>query len=250
MNNFCTILLALAFPLFLLGQDEGDLGESTNSGRAFLNIIPEMEFGIPISRFQRKMNKQLMVGKGIAVYYRMKKRPINVGLRIGDFSYDNIKRKFEDADEINLVQKTKNKIWIWYGAARFEPEVGLPIQPYIEASFGLTRFHTKTYTKETGFLAFLLSDEDESNRFDEASLHSDWGTTYGSAIGCYIYLGKKRHAAIDLQVGYRGGSADKFNIRNDLKEIQEEPLDNFDEQQSKITMFSFKVGFSILAFSE
>ncbi len=248
MKSICIIITAFLTPLFL-GAQEDTVSDSTyTSGRAFLDIIPEIEIGFPIGDFQNKMDRQTILGKGIAVFYRLKNQPVDIGLRYGDFAYDNVKRNFRDSiDGANLVQKTKNKIWILYGAMRYEPIVDLPIQPYIEGSIGMNRFYTKTFTKVSNL---VLSNEDNDNRFDEATLNSDWGLSYGAAIGFKLVLEKTYQTALDVQMGYRSSDVGTFYVKKDLPTAQAEPLDNYFERRGALSTLSFKIGISVLGFTE
>ncbi len=248
MKYACAILFALLTPLLLSAQADEPFDSTYSGGRAFLDIIPELEIGFPIGDFRNKMDKGAMVGKGISVFYRLKNQPVDVGLRVGDFAYDNVKRNFVDSiDGADLVQKTKNKIWIWYGAMRYAPMVDFPIQPYFEGLVGMNRFLTKTFTKEAGL---VLSDDGEDLRFDEANLNSDWVFSYGGAIGFKLILEKTYNTALDVQVGFRSSDVGRFYVKNDLQPVQEEPLDNFDERRGALSVISLKIGISVLGFTE
>ena len=125
------------------------------------------------------------------------------------------------------------------------------LRPYLEGSAGFQRFFTRTYTKERGFtITFFEEDSDVNPRFDKQTLHSDWGWTMGGTAGLKIILGQKYQSALDLQIAYRQGAAGRFYIRNAGANVEPEPLDNFDRRRAALSMVSFKIGFSILAFSE
>jgi hypothetical protein len=244
MKTSCIIFFAFLSSLGLLAQEDFFSNPAYYQNRASLNIIPEIEIGFAINEFQEKMDKGVLLGKGISIFYRLKNRPIDIGLRFGDFSYDHVKRIYD-----GNRQKTKNKIWNWYSAFRFEPITKLPFQPYFEGSLGLNHYKTKTYTKQIGAqLLALIFNSDESVRFDEANLHSDWATNYGGAIGCYFYLNKNHNSAIDVQVGYRSGNTAKFYVERGIS-IQEEPLDNYEEREGAMSMVSLKLGLSFFGFS-
>jgi len=241
MKSICTIILAFLYPLCFYAQEENISEAESSNGRAILSIIPELEIGFPIGEFKNQIDKGVMLGKGVSIFYRLKKMPIDLGLRFGDFSYDHVRRKFD-----GKVQKTKCKIWNWYGAFRFEPQIKFPVQPYFEGSLGVNRFYTKTYTKQIGaYFLSVLFDEDIDVRFDKASLNSDWGMTYGSAIGFYYYFDKEYNSALDVQVGFRTSNAGRFYIKNDRSIIQEEPLDNYEERNGAMSMISLKIGLSL-----
>ncbi len=238
------LLLGLFSPMYSFAQEDVLPELELYQGRAFLNIIPEMEIGFPFGDFQDKIDRGVLWGKGISIFYRLRNKPIDIGLRFGDFSYDHVKRIYD-----GNRQKTKNKIWNWHAAFRFEPFTKLPFQPYFEGSLGLNHYRTKTYTKQIGAQLFsILFNQDSDLRFDEDNLHSDWTTNYGGAIGCYFYLNKDHQAAIDVQVGYRSGSTAKFYVKKEIS-IQEVPLDNYEEREGALSMVSLKVGISIMGFS-
>jgi hypothetical protein len=241
MKVNCIILIGLLSSLFSFAQENVFPESAASQNREFLNIIPEVEVGFPIGDFQDKIDKGVLWGKGVSIFYRLRNRPIDIGLRFGDFSYDHVKRIYD-----GNRQKTKNKIWNWHAAFRFEPITKLLFQPYFEGSLGLNHYKTKTYTKQIGAQLFsILFDQNSNVRFDEARLHSDWATNYGGAIGCYFFLNKKHHSAIDVQVGYRSGRSAKFYVEKGGG-IEEEPLDNYEERQGAMSMISFKIGISLL----
>lgn len=244
MKINCIILIGLLSSLYSLAQENILPKSELYQSRAFLNIIPEMEIGFPIGDFQNKIDKDVLWEKGISIFYRLRNKPIDIGLRFGDFSYDHVKRIYD-----GNRQKTKNKIWSWHAAFRFEPITKLTFQPYFEGSLGLNHYRTKTYTKQIGAQLFsILFNQDSDLRFDEDNLHSDWATNYGGAIGCYFYLNKNHQSAIDVQVGYRSGGTAKFYVKKNIS-IQEEPRDNYEEREGALSMVSLKIGISIMGFS-
>lgn len=239
-----TILIVLFCSINSLAQEDVLPELEPFRSRAFLNIIPEMEVGFPLADFQDDIDRSVLWGKGISIFYRLRNKPIDIGLRFGDFSYDHVKRIYD-----GNRQKTKNKIWNWHAAFRFEPILKLPFQPYFEGSLGLNHYRTKTYTKQIGAQLFsILFNQDADTRFDEANLHSDWATNYGGAIGCYFFLSKNHHSAIDVQVGYRSGGEAKFYVEKGGS-LKEDPLDNYVEKEGALSMVSFKIGISLLGFS-
>jgi len=235
-------------PLFIFAQDSLDFEPSYVGDRAFLDIVPEMEIAFPLGDFHSKIGKNVMPGKGMSIFYRLKNQPVDIGLRLGDIPYDNVKRNFQDSlDGVDLVQKSKNKIWLWYGVVRYEPAIDFVVQPYFEASFGFNRYFTKTFTKEANVV--FTNEEDNNPRFDRATLNSDWGRTYGGAVGVKIILEHESNTALDLQVGYRSSDVGGFMIKNDLREVQVEPIDNFEERRGALSLVSLKIGLSVLVFS-
>lgn len=244
MKVYFIILIGLLNYINSLAQEDTQPELEAYQGRAYLNILPEFEIGIPIGDFKDNIDKDVLWGKGISVFYRLRNKPIDVGLRFGDFSYDHVKRIYD-----GNRQKTKNKIWNWHLAFRFEPILNLPFQPYFEGSLGLNHYRTKTYTKQIGAqLIALVFNEDEDLRFNEDNLHSDWSTNYGGAIGCYFYLNKNQQSAIDVQLGYRSGGIAKFYVKKE-GEVQEVPLDNYEEREGALSMVSLKIGISIMGFA-
>jgi len=244
---FALLLSCIQTPSSLFAQDNEEPDRPYDTyNRAFLNIIPEIEIGFTIGDFHNKMDRDFIVGTGISIFYRLKNKPIDFGIRIGDLTYDKVVRRFDDADGIRLVNKTKNKIWNSYAAFRYEPNTKTGIQPYFEGSFGFTRFYTKTYFKEAGI---NLGDDESNPRFDRSTLNSDWGITYGGAVGFYYRFDKTYHSCIDVQVGYRTGGLGKFLIKNDSIGIQAEPIDNFLERRSNLRLISFKIGISVFGFT-
>lgn len=210
-------------------------------GRAFLELIPELEIGFPIGDFREGMDRVIMVGKGVSVFYRFKDKPIDLGVRFGDYSYDHLTREFTDFDGIDLVQKTKNKIWIWYGAMRIEPKLNLPFPLYFETAIGWRRYYTKSFFREEGTFS-------ENDRFDRFTVHSEWGAVYGGAIGVKIILEKDYNTSLDIQLGFKQSGTGVYHIHNGNDEILEAPLDNLIRQRSDLSLLSLKIGLSLLGY--
>ena len=245
-----SVLIGVYFScLTLLGAQTDSLPDypdgNDSPGRAFLDIVLELEMGFPLADFKSEMDKGMMIGKGIGVFYRLKKMPMDLGLRFGDFAYDNVRRKFTDADGIDLVQKTKNKIWVWYGAVRIEPKATHALNIYFEGALGWRRYYTKVFSKET---CCSFGGGDEDNRFDKATLNSDWALVYGGAVGTKIILEKKFNSALDLQIGFKQSNPGRFYIHNGSLQVATEPIDNLIERKAEFSMLSIKLGISLLGY--
>ncbi len=205
-------------------------------------VLLDAELGVPIGNFRTEMDRTSMAGIGLGVYFKTKQKSIDIGFRIGSFSYDHIRREYSE-DNNEYVQKTKNKIGIYNAAVRYEPSSSLPFRTYFEGTIGLRRYHTKTYSK---LLGYQLFDNDKSdNKFDKDKLHTDIGLVIGGAAGVKIILGENG-SSLDLQVGYKMSKSGEFYIRNHAIDVQAKPIDNLIGRQAAISMLSFKVGFSFL----
>ena len=243
MKTKLITLIVMLISLSSFAQEFNRSNPEYLGARATLNMIPEIEIGFAIDDFEDKIERDILIGKGVSVFYRLKKKPIDIGLRIGGFSYDHTTRIYD-----GNRQKNKNKIWNCHAAFRFEPLLNLPVQPYFEGSLGFNHYKTKTYTKQIGArLLDFIFETDEGGRFNVERLHSDWGTNYGGAIGCYLFLNKEHHSAIDIQVGYRSGSTAKFYVAKGGT-IKEDPIDNYEERESALSLISLKIGVSVMGF--
>ena len=211
--------------------------------RAFLDVIPEIEVGFPIDDFASAIDRPVLIGKGVSIFYRLRNLPVDIGVRFGDFSYDHLTRRFTDVDGIRLVQKTKNKIWVWYGAVRVEPKFNLPIPVYFEGAIGWRRFYTKTFFRERGGIPL-----ENGQSFDRATLNSDWSGVYGGAIGIKIPLEKNYGTALDLQIGFKRSNTGEFYKDNNSSAVAEDPLNNLELQRSGLSILSLKIGISLLGY--
>jgi hypothetical protein len=239
MKKIYLYISLLFFPWYLWGQDM-PMKPYKSMGEPLINVVPTLELGFPLGSFKDKIDENGLKGKGIAIFYRMKKAPIDVGLRWDGFSYDHVRRPYS-----GNVQKTKAKIWNLSPALRLEPETALPFQPYIESFFGFNHFFTKTYTYDVGDRIF---NNDDDSRFDTDILESDWGWSLGSGIGAYFILEKEFYSAIDVQLGFRLSSKGTFLVKNLAGGVQAEPIDNYHREEAALAIISFKVGFSIFGY--
>ncbi|MCB0652398.1 MAG: hypothetical protein KDC85_14065 [Saprospiraceae bacterium] len=242
------------FPIFLLllfsvwdmqAQEEADTEPVFSADEPIFDLTVEMEMGFPIRDFKHKIDKGVLWGKGIGLFYHFEAVPVEAGLRFGGFSYDHTRRKFDSG---LAVQKTKNKIWIWTAVIRGEPDFNLPFKIYFEGTLGLRRYYSHTYSKYYG--SALFSDEDDDGRFDEAKLNSDWGMVYSGAVGVKILLEKNYGSALDFQFGLKQSRSGYFLVRNDLSQVQEEPIDNYNEEVGSLSMLSFRIGLSLPIFPD
>lgn len=239
--KYLLVISFLSFsPLLTFAQEKvnSELFESRKFG--VVNISSHLEIAIPYGRFQERIEHNTLWGKGFYFLYRSRHQPIDFGIRIGDLVYDIVRRNID----ANTVQKSKNKIWMWYGAFRYEPNINFPILPYFEGSFGTTRFHSKAFSREKGIDIF--GEQLINPHFDKIRLNSDWAVGYGAAIGFYWLIGKDDYTSVDFQVGYQNRGIGRFLVREDAGVIQEIPIDNFTERRSKMELVSFKIGISLI----
>ena len=234
-------------------QTELLLVDDYDNMRASMELLPEIEFAFPVGFFRNKYDGVPM-GKGIGIYYRLKKYPVNIGLRFGDVLMDKMKRSIQDTlngDNFptDLREIVKSRAWFWYGAVRFEPVLPLPVQPYFEGTLGPQRFFTRRRLREAGIT--ISTDEDDPVVPDDLSreaLHSDWGWAFSGAVGVKISLYRNYMNSLDLQLGYRQGTTAVFHVKTGNSAGVADPLDNFELRRSPVSMLFFKIGFAILAF--
>ena len=259
-ENIIFILFSLlAVPLFAqqdsltIPEEEGQAANSNvpdfDNMRAPFEIIPEMEITFPVGAFRNQFDG-LPVGKGIGIYYRLKKYPVNVGLRFGDLVIDRMKRNFQDTLDgedfpTDLREILKSRVWIWYGAVRFEPVLPLPFQPYFEGALGPQRFFTRRRLRETGI---RFGEDEDSGDIVREALHSDWGWAFSGAVGMKISLYRNYLNSLDLQVGYRQGTTAEFHVKTGNSRNLPDLLDNFELKESPVSMIFFKIGLAILMF--
>jgi hypothetical protein len=241
MKWIYTLIFGCLASVMLQAQEEGYFEPPGSEERTIVDFTIEMEMGFPIRNFKTKMEKSVLLGKAFGAFYHFKSLPISAGLRIGDFSYDHVRRQFDTGDG---VQKTKNKIWIWTGVLRGELETNLPFDIYFEGIFGLRRYFMKTYSKYYPRLV-IGGNDDDNTRFNRATLHSDWGMVYGGAVGAKIKLASNSEIALDLQLGYKQSGTGEFYIHDGLSGVADLPLDNYVFRRSVMSMLFFKMGLSL-----
>jgi hypothetical protein len=262
MRTACLFSVFLLLPVCLFAQQDSTItGEEVSAAdtfhrpdydnvRAPFEIYPEVEITFPTGAFRSKFDGWPL-GKGIGIYYRLKKYPVNIGLRFGDLVIDRMKRTIQDTLDgdnfpTDLREIVKSRVWIWYGAVRFEPLVRLPFQPYFEGAFGPQRFFTRRRLREAGIS--LSSDDDDSGDIVREALHSDWGWAFSGAAGIKISLYKNYLNSLDFQVGYRQGTSIEFHVKTGDSINVTDPLDNFELRESPVSMVFFKIGVSVMLF--
>lgn len=246
-----TLTLLCAFGLSaLLAQSEDAYQEAAT--RAFLDIVPEFEVGLPVGEFAADLNQDALVGKGIGVYYRFARQPLDFGVRFTGFTYDKMQRNYTDSlDDFKAFEKTKNKIWLLQGVLRFEPPLNTSTILFLEGAAGWRRFYSKSYSRERGLVADISgSEEGWKQRFNRITHNSDWGTAVSAAVGAKFILEHARKTALEIKLCYHWGVSGDFLVRNDLSEVQEDPLENLEEHHAPLTMFAVKIGLSFLAYQE
>jgi hypothetical protein len=219
--------------------------------RPYMSIATDMEIGFPLGDFHEEIDREVLVGKGIGFYFPISGRPLEVGFRIGDLTYDKLTFSYFDNDA-QYVTKTKNKVWFWQCNVRFEPSLGLAVRPYLEAGVGLQRMFSKTFSREAGFNLFPGEDEALLNdRFDRKTHLSNWGTMASGAVGVKFNFRRKHgYSHWYMQVGHRLGSLSDFYIKKDLPEVLPVSLDNLELRRSKFSTVSLKIGFVVFLLKE
>ena len=244
-----TNLLCLCATLLLAQTEDGYYHGSTE--RAFLDMVPEFELAYPVGEFAADINRDVLVGKGIGMYYRFARQPVDVGVRFTGFTYDKMRRRYRDTiDNFPAVQKTKHKIWLLQGVVRFEPPLNTSTILFMEGAAGWRRFYSKSFSRERNLID-LTTDENTQllERFDRVTHNSDWGAAISTSVGAKFILEQTWKTALEVKLCYHWGVSGDFMIRNDLEEIQDDPFENLEEQHAPLTMFSLKIGISFLGYN-
>ncbi len=250
MKHFTLSTILCFSSILLLSQTEEDYYYGS-SERAFLDLVPEFELGFPVGEFATDINRDALVGKGIGVYYRFARQPLDIGVRFTGFTYDKMRRDFRDTIvNFNAFEKTKHKIWLLQGVVRFEPPLNTSTILFLEGAAGWRRFYSKSFSQEEGLVRYLIdADLAAMDRFDRITHNSDWGTAISAAVGAKFILEQTRKTALEIKLCYHWGVSGDFMIRNDLDDIQDDPFDNLQERHAPLTMFSLKIGLSFLGYS-
>lgn len=214
-----------------------DLPKDRELHRSRFSLALDLILGFPAGHFKSEIGLGIMPGKSIGLLCRLGNTPVELGMRFSAYSYDHIRREFEDS----YVQKTKNKIWFWNGAVRYSHPTTSPLSFYMEGSMGWRRYYTKTYSKETGILA-LFSKGDDNPRFNQKKLHSEWDLVFGGAIGMSYRLKENLASSVYAQLGFDRSHPGDFYARITDAPIQEDPLTNYTRKHAALTMISVKVG--------
>jgi len=230
---FFTFLNAQTYPPFLYNI------ESDEMHRTPFQIEFDMGLAFPVGHFKSEIDRGVLGGASVGFLYRFKRLPVLAGLRIGGLSYDHVRRKFDSG---SFVQITKNKIWLWSGNIRYEKKLKDPFFLYFEGSVGLRRYYTKTYSKETGCVIWLFSEDMEYPRFDRKKLHSDWGMAFGGSTGIAYHFKEESASGIYAQLGFTQSGSDDFYARIGDPPVQTEPLLNYTKQHAALSMLSARVG--------
>lgn len=250
MKRIALPLLFCCCANLLLAQTD-DVRTYVYSSRAFLDLVPEFEVAFPVGEFSADINRDVMVGKGIGVYYRFERQPVDVGIRFTGFTYDKMRRNFRDSiDNFRAVEKTKHKIWLLQGVVRFEPPINTTAILFLEGAVGWRRFYSKSFSRERFLVIETSSNEDvTAGRFNRITHNSDWGAAVSASMGAKFILEYSWKTALELKLCYHWGVSGDFLIRNDLEVVQEDPFENLEERHAPLTMFSLKIGLSFLGYA-
>ncbi len=233
MKKFLLLaLFALSF-LSLQAQNEIDEEAKTKTkATANFNILA----GIPIGLFKEKQ-ADTGFGFGGNLLFEVRK-PISIGFDMAWQKYDDELNFFVEFDEfgnpLDTKEETSNNILGFNGLIHVEPELDFFIQPYVEGSFGLNRFHTKT----------VLTDVATDEQFNTINNHSDWSLSYGGAFGLLINVWRDL-LFIDLKCAYRVGNTAEYYTRIEGANFTV-PLDNFELKTSPTNMIMPQIGMTFL----
>jgi len=225
-------LLSLSL-LSLKAQDETISEEKTkNKATANLNAFA----GIPMGAFKEKQ-AEIGFGLGGNVLFEVRK-PISIGFDFGWQKYDSDSEFFIEFDELgnpfDIKEETSNHILGLNGLIHIEPDMNFFLQPYVEGTFGLNRFYTKT----------VLTDVSTNEEFNTINNHSDWAVSYGGALGILINL-RQELLFLDLKCAYRLGNTAEYYTRIEDANFQI-PLSNFEKKTSPTNMLMPQIGITFL----
>lgn len=156
-------LLLLHFLLFcatIVSAQQDSTGLlSIDFQHPIIRIVPEIELGYPVGDFLEAIDQNTLGGVCIGVYFPIKRSDLEWGFRFGGLTYDKIKRYYSETIsglEVDYVQKTKNKIWLWHGQLQYLPPLRTTLKPYLEATVGVERFFPRPLAR-SGESRFYLT---------------------------------------------------------------------------------------------
>ncbi|MGK0363742.1 MAG: hypothetical protein ACI85O_000795 [Saprospiraceae bacterium] len=199
---------------------------------ANLNVLA----GIPLGLFQERQ-PETGLGFGGNMLFEVRK-PIAIGFDITWQRYDRDADFYIEFDEFSnpfdIKEEINNNILNFNGLIHIQPEINFFLQPYIEGTFGVNRFHTKTVFTDVSF------DE----QINVVNNHSDWAVTYGGAVGIQINVWRDL-LFLDLKCAYRVGNTAEYYTRIEGADFTV-PLNNFELKISPTNMIMPQIGVTFL----
>lgn len=231
-------LLFLALLSFSISSIYGqtEFEEPIKEGK---QAISGMNFilGFPVGAFKEKQ-PEIGIGFSGNVLVEVRK-PLSVGLDVSWQQYDSefdffLETNQNTFESFTTKEEANNNILGINAVFRVEPEVNFFLKPYLEGTFGVNRFHTKT----------VFSDADSDEQLNTISEHSDWALTYGAAAGVLVNVWQGL-LFLDLKCAYRIGNTAQYYTRIEDANFAV-PLDNFELRQSPTNMVIPQIGLTFL----
>lgn len=222
----CILLLLLIASIYANGQEDMD------SERAPFYVSASFQVGIPQNDFYDVLNK-VGIGGGGAFFFRIRKdMPFYAGLDLSVVTYDaESDFFFDDFGEFEL--ETRANIFLGHGVLRFEPELNIPIQFYLDGMFGFKNLYNRTKAIDT--------DTREEDTLDSSG---DWAFSYGGAAGIQIPIGQDGAIMLDARCAFLRGTVANYLVRReDLSGVQVvDPIDVFEEKTSSTDVLLPQIG--------
>lgn len=233
MKKYLLFALLSIYFLSVQAQDDSNLEVETKSkATANLNVFA----GIPLGIFKERQ-AETGFGWGGNVLFEVRK-PISLGVDVAWQRYDRDSEFFIEFDEFgdafDIEEETSNHILGLNGLIHLEPEINFFLQPYLEGTFGVNHFYTRT----------TLTDANTNEQFNSTNNHSDWALSYGGAFGLLINV-KQNLLFIDLKCAYRIGNTAEYNTRIEGANFFV-PIDNFELKTSPTNMLMPQIGITFL----
>lgn len=225
-------LLSLSF-FSTQAQNDTDLEDRQKiKATASFNFLA----GIPIGLFQERQQKTGF-GFGGNMLFEVRK-PIAIGFDVAWQKYDNQSDFFIDFDEFSnpfdVEEQVNNNILSFNGLIHIQPDINFFIQPYVEGTFGVNRFHTKT----------VFTDVTFDEQINVISNNSDWAINYGASVGFLVNVWRDL-LFLDLKCAYRVGNTAQYYTRIEGANFTI-PLDNFELKTSPTNILMPQIGVTFL----
>ena len=233
MKKYLLFALLCISSFLVQAQTNADLEETQKiKSTASLNVLA----GIPTGLFEERQPKTGL-GFGGNLLFEVR-NPISIGLDIGWQKYDKETSFFIEFDDFgeafNVKEETSNNILGLNGLIHIQPEINFFLQPYVEGTFGVNRFHTKT----------IFTDVTYDEQINVSTNQSDWALTYGGAFGFIVNVWRDL-LFLDFKCAYRVGNTVEYYTRIEGANFTV-PINNFELKSSPSNMLMPQIGITFL----
>lgn len=223
-----TLPLLLFLFIYTISFGQRNYNYRNNQDQFFSSA--DFRIGIPLGQFRDNIGANAE-GLGGYTMFRLKEMPFLVGVEGSWLTYAR-----EVLRDGPFDWRTNSHIITGHAVIQFDPNVDLPIKPYVNGMLGFKNLYTKTR---------LIDVNAQSNKvIDRESNLKDWAFSYGAATGFYLRLGEGLPIVIDLRVTYLRGSNARYLSRNEDIDIQtvDNPIEAFEVKSGDTHMLIPQIG--------